>query len=276
MGGGYKHLDLFTLAALGSYAVMMVIEARYPARRFPQRRGWRRFGLVFLLVNLLVGSLTPLVLPLHFLATRSIFHLSRIDFMVATMIAFLVNSLILFGWHRACHASPLMWRILHQLHHSPQRVDLAGASLAHPLDSFARTVIGIVVTIGVLGATPEVAAASGLLLTLAAMVPHWNVRTPPWLGYLVQRPEAHCLHHERHVHASNYSDFPLWDMIFGSFANPAVFAGEVGFDPPADRRSLAMLLGTDVDVETEPPPAVISLGAHIRNAASPHANVLGK
>ena len=29
---------------------------------------------------------------------------------------------------------------------------------------------------------------------------HANIRTPRWLGYLVQRPESHSLHHARGVH----------------------------------------------------------------------------
>jgi sterol desaturase/sphingolipid hydroxylase (fatty acid hydroxylase superfamily) len=73
------------------------------------------------------------------------------------------------------------------------------------------------------------------------------VRTPRWIGYFVQRPESHCLHHERGVHARNYADFPLWDMLFGSFDNPASFGGHCGFDAPADRRLGAMLAWQDVN-----------------------------
>ena len=55
------------------------------------------------------------------------------------------------------------------------------------------------------------------------------------------------LHHERGVHGRNYSDFPLWDMLFGSFVNPDRFDGDVGFDAPADRRLGEMLLWQDVN-----------------------------
>ena len=55
------------------------------------------------------------------------------------------------------------------------------------------------------------------------------MRTPRWLGYLIQRPESHCRHHEFGVHASNYSDLPLWDILFGSFHNPASWEGRAGF-----------------------------------------------
>jgi sterol desaturase/sphingolipid hydroxylase (fatty acid hydroxylase superfamily) len=78
------------------------------------------------------------------------------------------------------------------------------------------------------------------------MFQHANIKTPRWLGYIVQRPESHCVHHERGVHRFNYSDLPLWDMVFGTFRNPAEWRGEAGFYKGASSRILAMLLGRDV------------------------------
>jgi sterol desaturase/sphingolipid hydroxylase (fatty acid hydroxylase superfamily) len=105
----------------------------------------------------------------------------------------------------------------------------------------------LVITIPVLGLDPRAAAIVGALGALNGMIQHVNLRTPRWLAVLCQRPEAHCLHHERGVHARNYSDLPLWDWLFGTFENPGEFAGEVGFDPPADRRVGAMLAFRDVN-----------------------------
>jgi hypothetical protein len=48
------------------------------------------------------------------------------------------------------------------------------------------------------------------------------------------------------VHQHNFSDLPLWDMIFGTFENPATFDGEAGFYDGASRRIGSMLLGRDV------------------------------
>ncbi len=76
---------------------------------------------------------------------------------------------------------------------------------------------------------------------------HWNVRTPQWLGYLIQRPESHCVHHRLGVHYYNYADLPLWDILFGTFRNPKEFRGECGFESPHDRRIGAMLGFTDVN-----------------------------
>ena len=60
------------------------------------------------------------------------------------------------------------------------------------------------------------------------------------------------MHHGRGVHAFNYSDLPLWDMVFGTFRNPARFEGEVGFWPGASSRVGDLLLGRDVAAMAPP------------------------
>ena len=74
-----------------------------------------------------------------------------------------------------------------------------------------------------------------------------NIRTPRALGYFIQRPESHCVHHQRDLHAYNYSDFPLWDILMGTFRNPANWEGEAGFGDGAHVRYGAMFLGRDVN-----------------------------
>jgi sterol desaturase/sphingolipid hydroxylase (fatty acid hydroxylase superfamily) len=98
-----------------------------------------------------------------------------------------------------------------------------------------------------LGLDPVTAGTVGYVSAFYALFQHWNVRTPRWLGYIIQRPESHGLHHELGVHARNYSDFPLGDLLMGTFANPSSFDGEVGFAGAALRRVGAMLLFQDVN-----------------------------
>lgn len=79
-----------------------------------------------------------------------------------------------------------------------------------------------------------------------AVFQHANVRTPRWLDFLVQRPESHSCHRERGIHGRNYSDLPVFDMLFGTFHNPADFAREAGFHPGASSRVGEMLRFRDV------------------------------
>jgi sterol desaturase/sphingolipid hydroxylase (fatty acid hydroxylase superfamily) len=145
------------------------------------------------------------------------------------------------------HHFHFLWRWLHQLHHSPQRVDIPGAVVFHPFDMLQNNLVSIAVTVFVLGLAPEAAAWTGLVAIFYGLFQHWNVHTPRWLGYVIQRPESHCVHHTRNLHAYNYSDFPPWDMLMGTFRNPASFEGEAGFDDGATRRFGAMLIGRDVN-----------------------------
>ncbi|RYG66482.1 sterol desaturase family protein, partial [bacterium] len=135
----------------------------------------------------------------------------------------------------------------HQLHHSSRRLDVSASLIFHPLDTASYTAIVVLVNVFVLGIHPLAAALAGVFMSFNAFFQHWNVRTPVWLGYILQRPESHCLHHEKGVHGRNYSDIPLWDMLFGTFENPREFAGEVGFEPEASRRVGAMLATMDVN-----------------------------
>ena len=98
----------------------------------------------------------------------------------------------------------------------------------------------------VLGLTAPAAIAASLTAVLLGFFQHTNLRTPRWLGYLVARPESHSVHHQRGVHAFNYSDLPLWDMLFGTFHNPTVDDATCGFAPHQEARVGAMLLGREV------------------------------
>ncbi len=93
------------------------------------------------------------------------------------------------------------------------------------------------------GVSAEAAILINLLATFYGMFQHANIKTPHWLGYIIQRPESHSCHHERGVHARNYSDLPLWDMVFGTFHNPKTFDGEVGFYEGSSKRVGDLLRG---------------------------------
>ena len=89
-----------------------------------------------------------------------------------------------------------------------------------------------------------VAVPATYIVTFCGLFQHWNVRTPRWIGYFIQRPESHCHHHQFNLHAYNYADLPLVDIIFGTFKNPVAFEGRVGFEQkPAFAK---MLVGIDI------------------------------
>lgn len=243
--------DLVGIAIPATFFLMLAIERllarRSRGRAFPPRKGWTWIGIAFFLLVGAMSAMAPLLIPEAWLAEHRLFDGRPLGLAAGTLVGWIVLSAVGYGWHRLQHAVPLFWRGFHQLHHSPQRVDMAGAFLFHPTEIAAQLVMASLVTTFVLGLEPLAAALTGYVAAFHAMFQHWNVRTPHWLGYLIQRPEAHCEHHRQGVHAGNYGDLPLWDLLLGTFKGPRSFDGEVGFEAPADRRIGAMLAFADVN-----------------------------
>lgn len=239
-----KPEEIAVVAILTTWLGMLALEAAFPARSYPRVRGWRLAGALYLLGYFAVGTLVPLLLPER-VFELSIVNGAKLGVFGGAAAGYLVVTFVGYCYHRACHRFDVLWRGLHQLHHSAPRLDIGGSMVFHPLEMAAYTLIQLGTAVA-LGLDPRAAAVLGYVGAFYSLFQHLNVRTPRWLGYFIQRPEAHGLHHERGVHASNYGDLPIWDVLFGTFRNPDRFEGEVGFGSGAHRRVLSMLIGRDV------------------------------
>jgi sterol desaturase/sphingolipid hydroxylase (fatty acid hydroxylase superfamily) len=170
----------------------------------------------------------------------------------AGLTAYLVATFVFYWWHRARHASDLLWRCLHQVHHSAQRLETATAFYKHPLEMAADCVIGGTLAYAVLGLDPAAGAFYVLCSVFAELFYHANCRTPRWVGYVFQRPEMHRVHHERGHHRCNYGDLVCWDMLFGTWDNPSHWEGECGFDNERSDDLAGMLAFHDVHERRSP------------------------
>jgi sterol desaturase/sphingolipid hydroxylase (fatty acid hydroxylase superfamily) len=240
-------VDIIGLATPVTYFAFLLTEKLRPARRFPPRRGWQWIGIGFLVLIATVGTVLPLLLPQDWVAAHRWMDGSGLGVAGGAIAGYFVLSGLAYAYHRTAHNVSFLWRGLHQLHHSPQRVDIAGSVVFHPLEMAVQVALQTFVTVIVLGLDPVAAALVGYIAAFYGMFQHWNVHTPWWLGYLIQRPEAHCEHHRLGVHANNYGDLPIWDLLLGTFRNPRHFVGDCGFEAPADRRLGAMLAFEDVN-----------------------------
>jgi sterol desaturase/sphingolipid hydroxylase (fatty acid hydroxylase superfamily) len=238
--------DILGLAVPATYVVLLVVEALRPARAWPAVRWWRLVGGAFFLAMGGIVTVVPLLLPAAWIAEHRLTDLSGLGVAGGFVAGYLGLTFVFYWFHRAEHAFAPLWRGLHQLHHSPQRVDLSGFAYTHPMEMLASALVTTAATTLAFGVDPRAAALIGYAHALASMIQHLNVATPRWLSLFFQRPEAHGLHHERGVHHRNFADLPLWDVIFGTYVNPARFDGEVGFDRPASGRFGAMLAFVDV------------------------------
>ena len=227
-----------------SFVFALVLERIFPARPLPKVRWWLAKGLVFFALTGAVNALVP-ALVAKALGGRAPLHLAGLGTVGGALVGFVMADLVGYWLHRTMHRTPVLWRWMHQMHHSAERMDLAGMSYSHPLDILATfTLTGLAVAI--LGLSPEAGALAGFLGYATAVFQHANVRTPRFLGLILPRPEMHGLHHTRGVHAFNYASFPIWDMLFGTYRNPAGFPEAYGFWEGASARMGAMLVGRDV------------------------------
>jgi len=231
--------------ALLSLPVFIVWDLARPERRFEAPRFWRLRAAVVTVVtfylSLYVGGLWG-----TWLDGVSLFDGAALGTWGGAALGILVYELVHYWYHRAAHGFDWLWRAAHQMHHSAESLEAIGANYLHPLDTFLFTSWASLVFFPLLGLAPEAGAVAAAFLAFNAAFQHANIRTPRWLGYLIQRPESHGVHHERGVHRYNYSDLPLWDMLFGTFRNPERWEAEAGFYTGASSRIGAMLIGRDV------------------------------
>jgi sterol desaturase/sphingolipid hydroxylase (fatty acid hydroxylase superfamily) len=238
-------LDPVSLASFAIFGGLVTWETIAPARKLPTVKGWRLHGLLAFIAFFFVSAYLPLIWG-ETLGRYQLLDLTALGNWGGAAVGFLVYELGVYVWHRTMHGSDRLWRSFHQMHHSAERIDVFGAFWFSPLDMIGWTALFSLCLTLVVGLTPEATTVVLLATTFLSMFQHSNVRTPRWLGYVVQRPESHSRHHERGVHANNYSDFPLFDILFGTFNNPRDFARANGFTEGASRRVVDMLLARDV------------------------------
>lgn len=226
------------------YAVLMLWEALFPARRLPHVPFWQLRGLASFVCYFMLASYLPLWWDAG-LAQYRLFDLGWGPVWAQAALGLLVYEFFLYCWHRALHSNTVLWRVFHQMHHSAERLDTFGAFWFSPADMAAFTFVSSFALAFVLGVSPEAATWVLYATFFLGIFQHANIRTPPWLGYVVQRPESHSRHHGKGLHRDNYSDLPLYDMLFGTFHNPQRHRDN-GFYQGASGRVLDMLLWRDV------------------------------
>lgn len=221
--------------------LMFFMEARAPRREHDHPSLWRWRAVGLSVIQVVAAALGAWLLDPHLQGIRWV-SASAMGPVWGSVYGYLGITFIWYWWHRARHRVPFLWRTLHQVHHSPTRLELLTTYYKHPLESASNVVLGGVAMYVVLGLDPVQSGMVALLCGLAEYFYHWNVRTPRWVGWFIQRPESHCIHHQAERHASNYGDLPLWDWLFGTLDNPVSDDVLCGFGED-ENRLVEMLKG---------------------------------
>src|SRR5256885_7451734 len=130
-------------------------ERIFPGRELPETPGWY-LRAAFLnacqvgIVLLAGGSWNG------WLHRKSLFHIAVFgNRALEGFLGWFVGTFVFYWWHRARHDSNFLWRVCHQIHHSPRRIEVLTAFYKHPVEIAADSFIGTVLLYLVLGASVE-------------------------------------------------------------------------------------------------------------------------
>ena len=217
-------------------AGMILVERLWPANELPRVHAWWPRVIIVNAVQLGIVVIAGLTWDRWFQGF-SIFRLSsRFSDLTAALLTYLAVTFIYYWWHRVRHESKLFWLLCHQLHHSPGRIEIVTSFFKHPVEITVNSVISSLIAYPLMGCSMEAAAITTVFTGIAEFLYHWNIRTPHWVGRVFQRPESHRVHHMHRHHTQNFSDLPVWDMLFGTYRNPVNPIPRCGFDPEKEDR----------------------------------------
>lgn len=234
-------------------AVFVPLERAFPAR--PGQRVWRRDLVVdacfFLGQYLLFSSASIAVLTWlspHLVGpTALIAPVAALPLLVRAALALLLGDVVVYFWHRACHAVPVLWRF-HAVHHSSEELDWLAAHREHPLDGMT-TQLAVNLPGIVLGIPLEILAPVAVFRGMWAIFVHANVRMPLGpLRMMFGAPELHHWHHARDAATThNFANLAPWlDWLFGTYHCPDIDDDEerfaLGITTPWPRPWWAQLL----------------------------------
>jgi len=236
-------MSIVLIVAITAVA-MLVVERIVPGRHFPRVKNWWPRAIALNGAQVGATYLAGVVWD-EWMRENRPWSADALGTEPGAVAGYLAITFIYYWWHRWRHTVPFLWRWVHQVHHSPQRIEIITSFYKHPIELIINGILSSAIVYLLVGLGPEAASLAVLLSGLAELIYHWNVKTPHWLGYIIQRPESHCVHHQTDHHTDNYGDLPLWDMMFGTFHNPRAWADTCGFGEDEHRLG-EMLLCRDV------------------------------
>jgi len=233
------------LIIVAATILFFLAERLIPGRELPESTGWFTRAAFLNICQVGIVFLAGLAWN-RWLQRWSVFHLGGLmPAFLQGLLGWFVGTFVFYWWHRARHDSKFLWRVCHQIHHSPSRIEILTAFYKHPLEIAADSLIASALMFTILGASPEGGAWFNVFAVFGEYFYHSNLRTPHWTGYFIQRPEHHSIHHQIDLHAFNYGDITWWDRLFGTFRDTDEFAGQCGFPDGHEKNLGRMLLFRD-------------------------------
>ncbi len=239
-------IEFLTWFGLAIIPVCMIIDTVQGTRKYKTPKYWKLRGISVTIISLVISIFIATILESAF-ADLSVFDNRQLPTPIGALLGIVTFNFFFYWYHRTVHTFDGLFLKFHQMRHSAEGIDSFSAYYQHPLEIITLTLLGSFVFFPFLGLSLQAGLIGIAFGGFNVMFQHLNINTPQWIGYFVQRPESHCIHHQRGLHAYNYADLPLMDMIFGTFRNPK--SGEhqeAGFYKGASARLPEMLIFKDV------------------------------
>jgi len=236
-------------AFAGALAIALGLQRFSPHARL--RGSWAVNGALGLLGTIVVGALCGACAfsAARWAAARQVglFHWTGATAWVAIPATVLALDLVSYGWHRANHRVPVLWRF-HQVHHSDPTFTVSTGLRFHPGELVLSLPVRIA-TVVALGASAAGVLVFEALFSVANLVEHGDIGLPrkieQGLGRILVTPALHRRHHTKLGGArdTNYGTiFSAWDRAFASYTpNDSTNAVETGL-PGLDRVPLGVAL----------------------------------
>src|ERR1700722_8133748 len=128
---------MLIIAATASF---FVLERLFPGRELPEAPGW------YVRAAFLNGCQLGIVVLAgvawkRFFASASLFNVSGMPPLAQGLLGWFGGTFVFYWWHRARHDVDFLWRIFHQVHHSPTRIEVLTAFYKHPVEIAADSVL---------------------------------------------------------------------------------------------------------------------------------------
>lgn len=235
-----------TLLIFGIAAGCIAAERLWPAMELPRVRAWWPRVVLINAIQLGITILAGMSWN-RWLDHGSFFHLKEhLGDGFSALVVYVFSTFVYYWWHRFRHESQFLWRALHQIHHSTRRLEIVTSFYKHPVEIWVNSLLSSLIVYPLFGCSMGAASYYTLFIAVGEFFYHWNITTPRWVGFLFQRPESHRVHHQYRHHTNNFADLPIWDILFGTFRNPARFSGQCGYEGWREDRFADMLAFRDV------------------------------
>lgn len=188
-------------------------------------------GLAFVVEQ--VATMGVSLVAARFVPDGGFGPVARLPLLVQALVVLLALDLLWYGYHRAAHTLPRLWRA-HGVHHAPSQLYVLMHPVFHPIDLLVSRFVISLLVFRFSGAGPDAAFLALVVLNLQQTISHVNsdIRTGP-LNYLLIGAETHRWHHGAGERVNYSSVLAVWDIFRTFVYEPDRVPERLGLNDPA-------------------------------------------